>query len=143
MVMISKSIGFVFPVLSTKIGNYFSATDLQVIENWTTVLKYFPFIYISLWGTINRKAFVNRIENYDSILISSVIASLVVFYSIFLYWFSRFRFTLIFPPFLLYDLIERNDRPGNKIINNCVVYGMTLVVTLRNVALIMIKYGMF
>lgn len=144
MMLVSKIFGSVFPVLATKIGSYFTSTDMTLSGKWTAVFKYFPFVYISFWGVINRKAYQVTVKQFDSILIASVVAGLIVLYSIFLYWFSRFRFTLIFPTYLLYDLMERNEKlRGNLIINNTIVYGMTSVVTLRNVALIMLKYNVF
>ena len=144
MQFISARIGSFLPILSFKIEKYFGDVSGGLDNQWSAIVKYFPFFYVSIWGIANRKRFKNTIENYDSFLLMSVIGSLMVFYSIFSYWFQRFRYSFFFPVFLLYDLIDRNEElKGNRIINNAIVIGGSFFVTTRKIILIFKNFGGF
>ncbi|MFW5670019.1 MAG: EpsG family protein [Acetivibrio ethanolgignens] len=144
MQFVSARLGSFLPILSYKIDNYFGNFSGGLDSQWSAIIKYFPFIYISIWGVLNRKRLMYEIEEYDLLLLVSVIGSLIVLYSIYSYWFQRFRYSFSFPVFLLYDLIDRNESlKGNKIINDSVVVGGTLFVTARKILLIFKNFGTF
>lgn len=142
MIIVNKVLGSFMPILSNKIEKYFILTNELSDNQWYAVFKYLPFGYIPLWAFFNRRYYSKFYHKFDSLLISSVIGGLIVMYSAYVYWFSRFRFSFIFPVYFMYDLIDNNTTyRSNKIINNMIVYGGTLIFTLRNVILIFIKYG--
>lgn len=144
MVLVNNSLGSVMPILSSKIDKYFIAHNEIEDSQWIAVLKYIPFAYIPFWGLLNRKYYQKSHKNFDLLLISSITGGLIVIYSIYIYWFSRFRFTFILPVFYLYDLMGLYyNNKSNRLINNIIVYGGTIFVTMRNIFLIFIKYGAF
>lgn len=144
MQFVSARLGSFLPILSFKIDNYFGNSSGGLDSQWSAIIKYFPFIYISIWGMLNRKKFMYEIEEYDLLLLVSFIGSLIVLYSLYSYWFQRFRYSFYFPVFLLYDLIDRNEElKGNRIINDTVVIGGSLLVTARKILLIFKNFGAF
>lgn len=144
MQFVSIRFGSFLPIFSLKIDRYFGDTFGGLDSQWFAIIKYFPFFYISIWGVLNRKRFKYVVNEYDSLLLVAVIGSLVVLYSIFSYWFHRFRYSFYFPVFLLYDLIDRNEElKGNRIINDMIVIGGSLLVTTRKILLIFRNFGAF
>ena len=140
----NMQLGSYLPILSLKIDKYFGDSIGGLDSQWSAVIKYLPFIYISIWGILNRKRIVYLIEDYDSLLLASTIGALIVFYSMYSYWFQRFRYSFYFPVFLLYELIDKNENlRGNKAINDTLVVGGSLFVTVRKILLIFINFGGF
>ena len=144
MQFISSHVGSFLPILSFKIEKYFGNISGGLDNQWSAIIKYISFFYISILGVLNRKRFKYVINEYDSLLLVAVIGSLVVLYSMFSYWFQRFRYSFYFPVFLLYDLIDRNEEfKGNRVINDVIVIGGSLLVTTRKILLIFKNFGAF
>lgn len=144
MQFVSSRIGSFLPILSFKIEKYFGDATGGLDSQWSAIIKYLPFVYISILGVLNRKRFKYVISEYDSLLLAAVVGSLVVLYSMFSYWFQRFRYSFYFPVFLLYDLIDRNEElKGNRVINDTIVIGGSLLVTTRKILLIFKNFGAF
>lgn len=144
MQFISSHFGAYVPLLSFKIDKYFGEATGGLDSQWSAIIKYLPFFYVSVWGIANRKKFKRDIAEFDSLLLITVVGSLVVLYSIYSYWFQRFRYSFYFPVFLLYELMDRNDElKGNRVINDTIVIGGSLLVTVRKIILIFKNFGAF
>lgn len=136
--------GSYFPILSLKIKRYFGDVVAGADSRWYVIFKYVPFFHITIWGAANRKRLKYVIEEYDQLLLIAVISSLLVIYSIYSYWFQRFRYTFYFPVFLLYELIDRKEKlKENRIINDTIVIGGTLWVNVRKTLLIFKDFSGF
>ena len=144
LMVISKMAESAFPILTYKINKYFTEANNTLDNQWSAVFKYIPYFYVAVCAFFNRRVISTRVNQFGKLHLISIISSIIVFYSVFSYWFQRFRFVFIFPVFVLYGIIEQNEGLiGNRLINNSVVEGGTLVVTMRKIALIFINYGAF
>lgn len=144
MQLVARVFGAVLPILSFKIDKYFGDMTSGLDSQWTAVIKYIPFFYIGVWGAFNRKRFRKSVPSYDKYLTITIIAVLIVFYSLFSYWFERFRYQFYFPVYMFYQFIDENEsNRNNRMINNTIVLGGTLYITMRKILLIFINFGIF
>lgn len=133
----------VLPMYSKRIISYFVEEDVTGDGALYSFVKWMPFYYITFISFLYRKK--NRESNsYNKLLIISVIASLLVLFSIVSYWFNRFRGIFYMPVFVLYFMANNQTSNGNaRRINDLIVYGAQATVFLRWFILNYINFGGF
>lgn len=142
LIFIGNSSAKIFPMLASKINEYFSSDTIHAGEGTgLAFFKGFPYYILFLWGILNRKRIKLKVENYDKYLILTAFGALSGLASIVSYWLSRLTAFFYFPMGVFYAIMMRYSSKNNRIIMSCLVIGSLLFFTLRSVALVFINYG--
>lgn len=138
----SNVIADISPILAEKIIHYFIEGDTS--GSAFSIVKWIPFYYIVFMGIIFKDTLKDKIFNYNKFLIVSAVAACMALFSANIYWFYRFLFLFYLPAFSYYIMMNSTLRKEeNKLINNCVVYGVSGVVFVRWFILMYINCGGF
>lgn len=134
----------IFSVLRMKISYYFVDNSDEPEHSIFSFIKYFPFYYITIIGFLYRKKMSRILEDYNKYMIVSFLASGIIIYSYFNYWFYRFIAVFYIPIFIYYVMVEKNmSYETNKWLSRFIVYGFTFLVTIRKIIIMFINYGGF
>ena len=111
---------------------YLSDTDAIIGEsNWLTVLKGFPYYFITVYALIYKKRFSSLISCYDDYLTICLISSASILLSGYMYWMWRFAVYGYFPMFIFSALISRKMRKGERLFFSLILCGSFVIITIR------------
>ena len=107
----------IVPSLATQARSYFSEENSFDGTNFLTMFKGLPYYIIFLYGLINRKELIKKINNYHSFMLLSFFSSICSFLSGYMYWMWRFGTLCYVPVFVFGSLIcKYSDRKQDTLI---------------------------
>lgn len=138
----ADALELVLPNISYKITEYLGEDTIQVTEGTLSVLKGFPYYFITYYALKNRKRYVEKIPDFNRLLVLSFVASILAVSTIVSYWFSRFTFMFLFPVSLLFsNMIQCAKSKVEKHNILILVLIPMLLFTLRSLLLVIVNYG--
>lgn len=140
---ISNIIGGLFPSLNTEFGTYFNNLAFSG-EGLATAIKGLPIYYITIISMVKRKELQNTITNYNKYMILSCFVSFTYLLTAYMYWMYRFGLYGMFFVCIFFGKILKNLRnKKERLIHGFIVYGFTIILTLRYLYQMFFNYGGF
>lgn len=123
----------------------FLGSDGNIVQNFNflTAIKGFPYYFITIYGLVNRKKFIEVIKNYDKYLVLCVFASTMIILSSYMYWMWRFGVYCYFHMYIFYSFLVKHSDRKNKGLLMFVVLGSSAFLTFRYLYQIFFLYGGF
>lgn len=140
-------LGFIsnwIPGLNVELATYLDESgSIKQSNNILTVLKGFPYYFLTFYAMLKRSYLKPKIQNYDSYLLLCVFSSAITIMSVYMYWMSRFATYCYFPMFIFVALILREDKGRDKQIFYLLVAGSLFFFTVRYLYQIYFWHGGF
>ena len=140
---IAGSTSSVFPVLSNKLLDYFSEESTHRDDGTlVTIIKGFPYYYLSIIGITKRKKLSEKIKSYDTYLMLIIIAAFSYAAAGISYWLSRLT-ALFYLPVSIFAVILFENEEDRRIsfYDRFIFIGSLAFFTFRSVFLTFYNWG--
>lgn len=77
------------PFLAEQLSIYISEGSIITSKNIFTIFKGVPFYFVTIYGIVKRKEYLNKIEDYDKYLMLSCFTCFTIILSYYMYWMFR------------------------------------------------------
>ena len=114
--------------------------EIETSSNFMTIIKGFPYYFITLVGCLNRENLKEKIKYYDQYLTMAVFASGCTLLSAYMYWMWRFGSYTYFPLFVFSSLLLREIDKDKNVFKFVLVLSMSFF-TFRGFAQMYFVYG--